>query len=288
MIFGAWDYSNQQERGESWLQPVETSVFPGCRTHHRGEKQVTYEHKRKRKVILMNQNRKFWRVFPMILVALLLATGLVAFQGAHVAHASTIYYANPGDDLQTKFNQLSAGDTLSLNDGTYSGTKAHIDIESKMGTSTAPYNIVATHDGKALMDGGALSSGVSTTSGIFINNSSYVNVTGLVVYDDYADNIQMHGDTSITITRVTAWDAGIGNSVDWQNFDINGGASTDITIQDSAALNPHTTGQHGRYNFVAYHASDVKFIRDYAQWPSGLQEHSPVVTMGYMERLICG
>ena len=166
--------------------------------------------------------------------------------------AGNTIYASPGDNLSAKANSLSPGDTLLLQDGLYSNSELH--VNGIHGTATAPITIRAEHDGKAIIDGAG-----SAPYVVEVKNSSYIVVDGLVARNagpDYDVVIVSGQSDMITLRRITAYNAGSGNS---QVFDVAYGPSN-VLVEDCAGW-----GQ-GRYIFIAYHSSNVIFRRTWARW----------------------
>ena len=188
---------------------------------------------------------------------LILAVPLTGFRSQsqyelRLQTAGKIIYASPGDDLSTKANSLSPGDTLILHDGLYTNGQLHAD--GIHGRQTTPITIQAEHDGKAIIDGAGSASPV-----IEVNNSSYVIIDGLVARNagPGEDVVNVSGQSDhVTIRRVTAYNAGSGNA---HVFDVAFGP-TNVLIEDCVGW-----GQ-GRYIFLAYHSSNVIFRRTWARW----------------------
>jgi Chondroitinase B len=167
-------------------------------------------------------------------------------------------YASPGDDLQKKASSLSAGQTLILRDGFYANQG--LVVEDVHGTATAPITIMAEHDGKAIIDGGT--SGGDT---VWIENSSYITVQGIVAQHGVQPVVVYGPADHIIIRRVTAHDAAPSNN---HVFEIGFGASN-VLIEDCAGWG------RGRYIFIAYHATNVTFRRDWAYWEDQEQFNAP-------------
>ena len=165
-------------------------------------------------------------------------------------------YVSPGDNLQQKASNLSAGKTLVLRDGFYANQS--LIVEHVHGTATAPITIMAEHDGKAIIDGGGPSGRT-----VWIEHSSYIIVQGIVAQHGQEPVVVYGPADHIIIRRVTAHDAAPGN---YHVFDIEFNA-TNVLVEDCAGWG------RGRYIFVAYKSSDVTFRRDWAYWEH--QENFP-------------
>jgi hypothetical protein len=195
-------------------------------------------------------------IFLALSITIVLIKNQTQYQG-RAAGTGNVYYANPGDDLTAKASVLQPGDTLILHDGIYANQ--HIYLQNVHATATAPITIQAEHDGQATVDGGATTSNVH---GIYLGHDSYITVQGFSVHNDYGDNIALDGSDHIRLKRMTAWDAGIGNTAYFGHvFDVSGGSSS-VLVEDCAAYG------HGRYDFIAYHSRAVTFRRDFAMSPS--------------------
>ncbi len=172
--------------------------------------------------------------------------------------AGNMIYANPGDNLPQKVSSLHPGDTLILNDGTF--TNSQLLVQNIHGTQTAPITIEAAHDGAAIIDG---NSNANYPAIIQVDNSSYITIKGLVARNSSGDVVGVYNpSTAITIQRITAYNAGTGNKhvVDveaWGN-----GSPSNILLEDVAAWG------NGRYIFSVYHANNVILRRCWAKWTS--------------------
>ena len=98
------------------------------------------------------------RGYRLVAIALLLLAAMAAPTSA------TTYYANPGDNLTTKINAMSAGDTLILNPGTYYSTMR---MTSKTGDADHWFTIRGSDAGPAIIR----ATGVNNM--IEFRNSSY-------------------------------------------------------------------------------------------------------------------
>jgi hypothetical protein len=154
---------------------------------------------------------------------------------------------------------LQPGDTLIFNDGTYTSLRLDPNIGTGIhGTATAPITIKAANDGKVIFDANG------TSEPIFVTGSSYVTIEGFVARNSsdsvvylYGNNTNtLGGDDYITLRRITAYGAADGNN---HVFNIGFGP-TNILVEDCAAWG------RGRYKFIAYHAQNVTFRRDWAYW----------------------
>jgi hypothetical protein len=167
--------------------------------------------------------------------------------------AGNTYFANPGDNIQSKVSVLQPGDTLIFNDGTYKSLRLDTNIGTGIhGTATAPITIKAANDGKTIFDANR------TTEPIFVNGSSYVTIEGFVARNSVDSVIYLFGPNNhITLQRITGYNAGAGNN---HVFNIAYG-SNNVLVEDCAAWGT------GRYLFIAYHSSYVTFRRDFADAP---------------------
>jgi hypothetical protein len=156
-------------------------------------------------------------------------------------------YTWPGDDLNSKVQNLGAGDTLLLRDGFYYGSLL---IDGVHGNKRAAITIKAEHDGKAIIDG----RGDATP--LHIMNSSFLTIEGLVARNGGPEVVPVHNSNNITVRRVTASHAGPGNE---HIFDVKFG-SHHVLIEDCAGWG------RGRFIFIAYHATHVTFRRTWARW----------------------
>ena len=132
-------------------------------------------------------------------------------------------YASPGDNLQQKASNLSAGKTLVLRDGFYANQG--LIVEHIHGTETEPITIMAEHDGKAIIDGGGPSAQT-----VWIENSSYIIVQGIVAQHGQEPVVVYGPADHIILRRVTAHDAAPGN---YHVFDIEFNASN-VLVEDCA------------------------------------------------------
>ena len=190
----------------------------------------------------------------------------------------TVTTVNPGANLTTASNSLTAGNTLVLNDGTYSPSditpmpSAGWYINGIHGTAANPIIIEAAHDGQATIDG----SNDGQHYLLWLRNSSHVTLCGFNIQNGQWDTVHIGGDSAggpafpnsdsnITIERVIAKGAGYADQSDgtgnYHCFAVeNNDYTTDanILLQDDAAW-----GQGCRYGFIAYHSNGVTFRRDY-------------------------
>lgn len=171
----------------------------------------------------------------------------------------TTYYASPGDNLTTKVGTLLPGDTLLLNDGTYTQSGAPIiDFTGIGGSSGAHITVSAVNDGKVNFDG----QGQASVFNVYFDNCSYIDVHGIASYNGNEPwrITNVKGLSAfISLYRCTGHDA-VGR---FHIFDATGGSGgriNNILMEDCAGW-----GQ-GRYVFVAYHADTITFRRCWADW----------------------
>ncbi len=168
------------------------------------------------------------------------------------------YYASPGDNLASKIRVLRPGDTLVLNDGTYTSLRLDPNNGTAIhGTATAPIAIKAANDGKAIFDPHG------STQPIFVNGSSFVTIQGFVARNSVDNVVYLFGgggypDDHITLRRITAYNAAPGNNIIFENAYGN----SHILIEDCAGWGV------GRYIFDNYHVSYTTLRRTFAYWES--------------------
>jgi hypothetical protein len=178
----------------------------------------------------------------------------------------SVYYASPGDNLTTKAGSLLPGDTLYLNDGTYTGAADSLicDVSALTGTPQNHITIAALHDGAAIIDGQL------TARPFQVDSCSYVDILGLrmiragcttnrvTVINCYLFGNQGTGVDHIQVKRVSCHDV-----LDDNNFSVNSHnfqtyQCTNILFEDCAAWG------RGRYMFVDYHTIGLTFRRCWA------------------------
>jgi hypothetical protein len=183
--------------------------------------------------------------------------------------SGNVYYANPGDNLQTLCAALAPGDTLYLNDGIYAAAPGNpcLRVVGATGTALAPITIAALNDGKAILDGGGTT--YTDSQPIFVTNSSYVTIEGLVAQNSCDHVVYVYGGTGsgngpcdhITIRRCTAHGAAPGNNHCFNTHAGNTpGNLSYITFEDCAAWGP------GRYMFILFEVQYGVMRRCYAYW----------------------
>ncbi len=226
----------------------------------------------KRKLIKINKNTfgssYYRKVFVLcllvfILLSIYLTILLLSQRQQLQEHAAgNVIYASPGDNLNQKVSSLTPGDTLIFHDGIYNGSLPAANIH---GTSSQLITIEAEHDGMAIIDG---QNTVSTV--IDLSNSSYVLLQGFVARNSSGSVVRGDGSNHITVSRVTAYNAGSGNT---NCFTMSNGASYDLVV-DAASWG------RCRYGFLAYHSSNITFRRTFAKWEQ-TDNFSPAPRSGY-------
>ena len=172
--------------------------------------------------------------------------------GVRSAFAATITVTT-SDNLQTKLNSANPGDTVVLQDGTY--TQALIMTNS--GTSGNYITIKAENDGGAIIDG------QDTLSHAVELQGDYLRLEGITARDTTSHVITIDG-SHIEVKRVTGYNADPnGNYHVW----VVGGS--DVLIEDSVGAGT------GRYMFLAYEADNVTFRRCFAYWQAHVSESAP-------------
>lgn len=126
---------------------------------------------------------------------------------------------------------LSAGDTLNLMDGTYTGASGMIDPPDGLsGVVGSPITVQAINDGQVLIDGQAVRRPVN-----FQGNSFWV-LQGFNARNGSDDVIHLNNSNSNIVQRVCAWDTSISANADifWCGS-ADGNASTGNLFEDCAA-----------------------------------------------------
>jgi len=172
--------------------------------------------------------------------------------------SGTVYFANPGDNLVTKINALVPGDTLNLNDGSY--TETHLMLISGVhGTSAHHITIQATNDGKAVVDG----KNTGSNYPLYMADSTYVDVQSIIFQNSGPGSVYEFfgatggGVSNVNIRRCSGYHAAGGND---HIYNLLGPGLSNILIEDGVASGP------GRYMFSTYHNSTIIFRRCFAYW----------------------
>ncbi|MDR4506274.1 MAG: hypothetical protein MRK01_15990 [Candidatus Scalindua sp.] len=148
--------------------------------------------------------------------------------------------------------QLSAGDTLFLMDGTFTES-LNITISGKPGD---PITFKALNDGKVIIDG-KNSRIPLLIEGTDANHKTYIDVEGIVCRNSNSDIVQIKRSDNISIKRVSAYNADPdGNFVAFSiAYDC-----TNILVEDCAASGT------GRKQYNAFSDSKVTFRRCWGRW----------------------
>lgn len=179
---------------------------------------------------------------------------------------ATDYYIDPvsgsdSDDGLTQVNAwstfshamgvLSAGDTLYLMDGTYTGSNTGMLQVTISGTNGNPITFKALNDGQAIVDGQD-SAAPCTINGAAANNPIHdINVEGIQFCNSNDIVVRVRFGDRINIKRVTAYDAiYTQNSMVMQCSE-----STNVLFEDCAAWGD------GRKCFEAYESQNCIFRR---------------------------
>jgi hypothetical protein len=210
------------------------------------------------RLVALQGKSKFSLFLSLVLLFIVfpLSTVLVIQYHRHALAAGTVYYANPGDNIQAKVSVLQPGDTLIFNDGTYNSLRMEPLLGTAVhGTADAPITLKAANDGKAIFDP------QGSTESIFLNGNSYVTLEGFVARNSVGNVIYLWGgnsnpNTHITLRRITAYNAASGNYHDYANQDGN----SYILFEDCAGWGI------ARYIWDNYHVSYTTLRRTYAYW----------------------
>jgi len=165
--------------------------------------------------------------------------------------------ANAGD-VSTAWAKLSAGDTLCLVDGTYTGANSMIEPPNGMsGTAGNPITV------KALNDGGATLNGQFARQPVALYQNDWFVLEGFNAHS--SNNSVVHiagpsgggnGSDNVIVRRVVAWDAPFDSNS--QVFDVDN--SQGVLLEDVAGFGS------GRKTFVVYRSDDVILRRAWGRW----------------------
>jgi len=176
------------------------------------------------------------------------STYYISPTGSDSANGSS---ATPWATLVKAMQSMKGGDTLIVNDGTYTGAAnaiTHNGTYPPYGTASAYTTIQAAHDGMAIFDG-------QSTVDLFNYeansvNDAYWQFEGLIWCHNPDGNVYMDHITHVKFFRCGAYDCGDGN-----NINFAGGNSTSYCLFE----NCYGYGS-GRYKFMFYLA-DHDIIR---------------------------
>jgi hypothetical protein len=194
------------------------------------------------------------RKYILILIAIIL---LVAGEGW-----ATDYYASPTGSGTTCSNsspcnvsyavntKSSAGDTVLLKDGTYTGTNSMIAPTKSGINDSTRITIKALNDGKAIVDG------QGSWVPCLLNELSYIDLEGIVCKNSSSNVVNIYSSSYINLRRVSAYDA----KDNGNTFVFYVAYSDQILLEDVAASNT------GRYMYNIYESDYVTVRRCYGRW----------------------
>ncbi len=189
-------------------------------------------------------------MYKLFLILLLLPESLFA----------ATYYSNPAGSgttcsigspctISTGVGKLSAGDTLILQDGTYTGVGQQLDI-TVSGSVGNIITIQASNDGLAIIDGS------STTIPCNISNHDYITVSGIVCQNSSGHVFNINSANNIIISRVSAYTASL--AANYHIFSLS--TVTNSLLEDCAA------GGNGRDMYLVIGSSYVTLRRCYGRF----------------------
>lgn len=196
---------------------------------------------------------------------------------------ATIYYADPAGTGSTCsvgspgtvvdcINILVPGDTLYLNDGTYTGADYMIDFGSASnhgnidGSDGSPITIKALNDGMVTIDGGDTNRPIRVGQGGGGAND-WIVIEGFNAHSSSSEVVQVIYSSNVSIKRVVAWDAkNPGNNT---VFFTNDG--TNVLFEDCAGWGT------GRKIFGLYQGTDTTFRRCFGRFTKHNSETIPAV-----------
>lgn len=198
---------------------------------------------------------------------------VLSFTG--IADAATYYVSPSGSDVSVgtgsapwatfskAMKKLRPGDTLIVKDGTYNQT-LNITVS---GTSGSPVTVKADHDGGAVIDGQNVRMPCSITG----SRSGYkhdITIEGIKCQNSSTDVFTINYADNITLRRVSAYNAAIGN---YHAFSVS--ATADSLLEDCAASG------FGRIMYLVMNSHGVTLRRCWGRWIDASQSPYMVINI---------
>ncbi len=162
---------------------------------------------------------------------------------------------------------LDPGETLCLNDGTYTGANSMI-VPTVSGTAGNPITIRALNDGAVLIDG------QGARIPMDIDTRNYLTVEGINLRNSNTDVVQIDTADNIIVRRSIAWDAlDTGNSKPWAII-----TSTNVLLEDVGAFGT------GRKGIEVFRSTDVTLRRVFARWDGSNSTSDPRMAIASLYR----
>jgi len=156
--------------------------------------------------------------------------------------------STPWATFSHAMGNLSPGDTLYLMNGTYTET-LNITVS---GINGNPVTFKALNDGKAILDG-TRDSDVLRIAGTASSHKTDIKIEGVVCKNAYINVVSIHYADRIILKRVSAYDAGTGNSGNVHQFSL--WHASDVLLEDCAAAG------YGRVPYNALDCDSITFRR---------------------------
>lgn len=192
-----------------------------------------------------------WKYLLIILLILCGNAEAATYYASPTGSGSTCSTGSPCS-VSGGITKMSAGDTLLLKDGTYTGDNYMI-APTKSGSDDSTRIIISAEN-----DGGAIVDGENARRPLFVSGKQYITIQGIIFRNSSLDVGSVSSSSNIQIKRCSFYTAASGNN---QLFVTT--SSSNVLVEDSVASQKAGSG---RYCFVALTSHDVTFRRNFCKY----------------------